>query len=97
MNEMTPLMLHIRCGQVAVPGWVNIDSQSLPASFAEIEVASDGERGHEKLRGLEKHERYIDDPELPHVLVVGASGSGSREAPELETPLADFLQATAAR
>lgn len=72
-------------------------STLLAAGFAEIEVTSYGESRHERLRGLEKHETYIDDPDLPHVLVVEASGAGSREAPGLETPLADFLQATAAR
>ncbi|HEY0159252.1 MAG TPA: methyltransferase domain-containing protein [Thermoanaerobaculia bacterium] len=44
------------------------------AGFAELVWRAYGESDHPELRGLERHERSPDTPELPHVLVVEASG-----------------------
>jgi predicted SAM-dependent methyltransferase len=44
------------------------------AGFDRVEFASYGESPHGELRGLERHERSPDTSELPHVLVVEASG-----------------------
>lgn len=44
------------------------------AGFAQLVWRSYGESDHPELCGLERHERSPDTPELPHVLVVEASG-----------------------
>lgn len=53
------------------------------AGFEKIEPCARGESMHPELRGLERHELYPDSPELPHVLIVEASG----QLPEI-VPLA---------
>ncbi len=65
--------------------------------FAEIEISSYGQSRHTALQNLEKHETYIDDPDMPHVLVVEARGTMRPSAPSIESPLKDFLQATSSR
>lgn len=67
------------------------------AGFAEVEVTSYGTSRHAALQGLEKHETYIDDPDLPHVLVVEAHGAIKPSASTFERPLQDFMQAVSAR
>ena len=44
------------------------------AGFDRVEFVVYGESKRSELRGLERHERSPDSPELPHVLVVEASG-----------------------
>lgn len=44
------------------------------AGFAEVEWCERGLSRHPELQGLERHEPYPDEPSLPHVLVVEASG-----------------------
>jgi predicted SAM-dependent methyltransferase len=45
------------------------------AGFDRVESRAYGESPHPALRELERHERSADAPELPHVLVVEASGT----------------------
>ena len=67
------------------------------AGFAAVDPAAYGESRHPALRGLERHERSADEPALPHILIAEASGIRSDPPPSLAAPLADFLQAAAAR
>ncbi|HUP48462.1 MAG TPA: methyltransferase domain-containing protein [Thermoanaerobaculia bacterium] len=63
------------------------------AGFAEIVSCRYGESTHEELRGIERHEQYTDTPELPHIIIVEASGSRSMPSQLLTGPLADYRQA----
>jgi predicted SAM-dependent methyltransferase len=47
------------------------------AGFDGVEFRAYGESSHRELHGLERHERSADTEELPHVLVVEASGVGA--------------------
>ncbi len=49
------------------------------AGFANVAFRAYGESEVPELRGLERHETWNDTPELPHVLVVEASGNGRPE------------------
>ena len=49
------------------------------AGFARVVPCRYGESGVPELTGLERHETWIDTPDLPHVLIVEASGSGDGE------------------
>ncbi len=44
------------------------------AGFSTITEAAYGESRHAELRGLERHERYVDSPETPHVVILEAAG-----------------------
>jgi predicted SAM-dependent methyltransferase len=46
--------------------------------FATMTWLKYGESEHDALRGIERHETWQDAPDLPHVLVVEASGIGER-------------------
>ena len=64
----------------AVPAFL-YNAQTLTAAlhdagFAEVRVCRHGESEHEALRNLERHEKSLDTPELPHVIVVEAWGMG---------------------
>jgi predicted SAM-dependent methyltransferase len=48
------------------------------AGFAEVRVCRYGESEHAQLHNLERHEKSIETPELPHVIILEASGSRSR-------------------
>jgi predicted SAM-dependent methyltransferase len=50
------------------------------AGFATVVLQRYGESEIPELRGIERHEKSPDTPDLPHVLIVEASGRG-REAP----------------
>ncbi|MGH9457566.1 MAG: class I SAM-dependent methyltransferase [Thermoanaerobaculia bacterium] len=64
------------------------------AGFAEVATTRYGESAHEALRGLEHHEQYIDTPELPHVIVVEATGEADPATDAaLATAIADYEQA----
>ncbi len=68
-----------------------LDATLRAAGFAEVAPAKYGESAHEALRGLESHEQYIDTPELPHVVVVEASGTAAETmSAALATAKADF-------
>lgn len=51
------------------------------AGFETVELCSRGESRHAELRGLERHELYPDSPELPHILILEASGQLVEPAP----------------
>ncbi len=42
--------------------------------FGDVRICGYGESTHDELRNLERHERSLDAPELPHVIIVEASG-----------------------
>ncbi|HEX3107510.1 MAG TPA: methyltransferase domain-containing protein [Thermoanaerobaculia bacterium] len=63
------------------------------AGFATIERCAYGESRHEALRGVEHHEKYLDSPELPHLIVVEASGRQRRKSDILEGPRDEFRAA----
>lgn len=67
------------------------------AGFGTIEYVSYGHSRHTALQNLEKHETYHDAPELPHILVVEASGRSNGKSSSLTQPLADFRQAVSSR
>jgi len=46
------------------------------SGFATVLQASYGESEHAALRGIERHDRSLDSPEMPHVVIVEASGRG---------------------
>lgn len=46
------------------------------AGFASVESLSYGQSGEAELRGLERHEKFEDSPDLPHVLIFEARGLG---------------------
>jgi predicted SAM-dependent methyltransferase len=48
------------------------------AGFSEMTLHRYGESDRPELTGLERHERSGDAPDLPHVLIVQASGRGER-------------------
>jgi predicted SAM-dependent methyltransferase len=49
------------------------------AGFARVAFHAYGESDRPELRGLERHETWNDTPELPHVIVVEASGRARPE------------------
>lgn len=64
------------------------------AGFANVERCAYGESRHEALRGLEHHTKYPDVPELPHLIVVEASGRRPPgEEKSLDEPRADYREA----
>jgi predicted SAM-dependent methyltransferase len=63
------------------------------AGFAETVFRTYGESDRAELRGLERHETWVDTPELPHVLIVEATGTAPParlDDPELEEFLRDM-------
>lgn len=64
--------------------------------FANVRFHRYGESDRPELRGLERHETWVDTPELPHVIIAEASGR-SEPAPLPEKLLADFREAIAVR
>lgn len=60
------------------------------AGFANVERCGYGESRHEALRGVEHHEKYYDVPELPHIIIIEASGRSSEGAKVLEGPREDY-------
>lgn len=50
------------------------------AGFAELEFHRYGESRREELRNLERHETYPDAPDLPHLVIVEASGQQPAQA-----------------
>jgi predicted SAM-dependent methyltransferase len=65
----------------------------LETGFERIETVVYGESRHEALRGLERHEMYADTPEVPHVIVLEASGRSRRGSEILKEPREDFENA----
>ena len=59
------------------------------AGFAEVQECRYGESADPVLRDLERHEKSLDAPELPHVVIVEARG-GQEPARELESVSEDY-------
>ena len=51
------------------------------AGFDCIVTCAYGDSVHPELRNIERHEQYLDDPSLPHVIVVEASGTTTGAVP----------------
>jgi predicted SAM-dependent methyltransferase len=66
------------------------------AGFERIEPCRYGESALPELAGLERHEKSEDTPDLPHVLIVEASGSAA-PVPIPEDLVREFREAVAAR
>jgi predicted SAM-dependent methyltransferase len=60
------------------------------AGFAEVRTVSYGQSTHPELRDLEQHEEYIDTPEVPHVIVVEASGRAASGSKLISGPRAEY-------
>jgi predicted SAM-dependent methyltransferase len=60
------------------------------AGFATVRALRYGESDTPALAGLERHEQYIDSPDLPHVLVIEASGRRAPEAIRGEAQIAEY-------
>jgi predicted SAM-dependent methyltransferase len=60
------------------------------SGFATVRALRYGESDTPALAGLERHEQYPDVPELPHVLVVEASGRGAPQAIRGEAHIAEY-------
>ncbi|MGZ4778237.1 MAG: class I SAM-dependent methyltransferase [Thermoanaerobaculia bacterium] len=65
------------------------------AGFDRVEFLSYGRSRHPELDGMERHERSPDSPELPHVLIVEASGINTSTTDELPGAF-DFLESLGA-
>ncbi len=61
--------------------------------FSTINWCRYGESAHEPLRGIERHETWVDTPELPHVLVVEATGISSTRDRLPDKTLEDYWSA----
>lgn len=66
------------------------------AGFATVRALRYGESDTPALTGIERHEQYPDSPELPHVLVVEASGRGEPQAIRGEAHIAEYNRDVAA-
>jgi predicted SAM-dependent methyltransferase len=66
------------------------------SGFATVRALRYGESDTPALAGLERHEQYPDVPELPHVLVVEASGRGAPQAIRGEAHIAEYNRDVAA-
>lgn len=66
------------------------------SGFASVVFHRYGESDVAALRGVEKHQTWEDTPEMPHVLIVEASGR-SREEPLPARMLEEFREAIATR
>jgi predicted SAM-dependent methyltransferase len=62
------------------------------AGFTKVAFGRYGHSDVPELNGLERHETWVDTPELPHVLIVEASGAGRAE-PISAGLLKDFREA----
>ena len=71
-------------------------SAARAAGFAEVTAHRYGQSERPELSGLERHETWEDTPELPHVLIVEASGAGEPEPIPAEL-LREFRDAMGAR
>jgi predicted SAM-dependent methyltransferase len=66
------------------------------AGFERVEFQRYGESGVAELKGLERHETWVDTPELPHVLIAEAAGRRT-PAPLPEKQLMEFREAIGTR
>ena len=64
--------------------------------FATVRAFRYGESDTPALTGIERHEQYPDTPDLPHVLVVEASGRGEPHTIRGEAHIAEYNRDVAA-
>lgn len=76
--------------------WPSLAASLHHAGFGVVEPLRYGESRHEALRGIERHEPYPDTPELPHLIVVEASGVGGRRSETLVAGADDLRKAVRA-
>ncbi len=63
------------------------------AGFAHVRWCEYGRSEHAELRELERHERYDDSPQLPHLLIAEATGVAAPErASALDEVIAEYLR-----
>lgn len=62
------------------------------AGFANVRTLQYGESDTPALAGLERHTPYVDTPELPHVLVVEASGRRDTQTIRGEANIAEYIR-----
>ena len=82
----------------AFRGWGHQFLYNLPAltetlheaGFATVVMCRYGESEHPELTNVEGHEKYPDDDDLPHVVVVEASGSGGTASKSLHGPRGEY-------
>jgi len=63
------------------------------AGFGTAQPFSYGESQHPDLRNLEHHEKYPDAPEVPHIVILEASGYSEMPSEILRDPRAEFEEA----
>lgn len=66
------------------------------SGFETVRALSYGASDTPALRGLERHEQYIDTPDLPHVLVIEASGRRAPQTIRGEAQIAEYNRDVAA-
>ncbi|HEY0155862.1 MAG TPA: hypothetical protein VGF28_01070 [Thermoanaerobaculia bacterium] len=67
------------------------------AGFADVRYVQYGESSDPLLAGLEHHERYADDPSLPHVLCVEATGRRATAARDHDEIISEYERDAAVR
>ena len=67
------------------------------AGFANVERQEYGVSRHSELHALERHEKYLDSPELPHIIIVEAFGRRAEPADVLREWEADYRTAVGSK
>ncbi|HKR65822.1 MAG TPA: hypothetical protein VJZ00_18975 [Thermoanaerobaculia bacterium] len=65
------------------------------AGFAHVTPCEYGASAHDALRELERHEKYLDTPELPHIIIAEATGRRGEGTQMLEPSRGEYLSAVA--
>jgi predicted SAM-dependent methyltransferase len=73
-----------------------LEASLLEAGFGEVTFHRYGESAHSALAGIERHETYPDDSELPHLVIAEARNAGSGK-PLPQKDLAYYRAALGAR
>jgi hypothetical protein len=73
-----------------------LESAIRSAGFARASFFRYGQSDTEELKGLERHETWQDTPDLPHVLIVEATGE-ARPEPIPAALLQEFREAIASQ
>lgn len=65
----------------------------IEGGFGDVIACDYGRSHHEALQGLERHEKYVDTPDVPHIIVLEASGRSESRSARLADPRADYESA----
>jgi len=65
----------------------------IEGGFGVVESCVYGESRYPALRKLERHEKYVDSPETPHIIVVEASDRSDSLSAALPAPRSDYESA----